>query len=146
MPSFIDVSFLPFITALAITTVITFLTIPLVKKFKLIDDPKLHKHPAIIHTRPIPRGGGIPLYFGVLFTSIFFIPFNQITFAVFFAAFLALAIGLIDDKLNAQSKDISPYIRTLVQFLTAIIVVSSGVSMHFITNPLGTGILHLDAI
>jgi UDP-GlcNAc:undecaprenyl-phosphate GlcNAc-1-phosphate transferase len=146
MPSLLDVSFLPFITALAVTTVLTFLTIPLAKKFKLIDDPKLHKHPAIIHTKPIPRGGGIPLYFGALIASVFFIPFNQITFAIFFAAFLALAIGLIDDKFNAQSKEISPYFRTLVQILAAVIVVASGVSMHFITNPLGAGVLHLDAI
>src|SRR5476649_3061916 len=102
MPIFTTVALLPFIIALAITTVLTFIAIPLIKKLGLMDDPKLHKHPGIIHTKPIPRGGGIPLYLGALLTSIFFIPFSPITFAIFFAAFLLLGIGLIDDKLNAD--------------------------------------------
>jgi UDP-GlcNAc:undecaprenyl-phosphate/decaprenyl-phosphate GlcNAc-1-phosphate transferase len=136
----------PFITALAVTSILTFFTIPLVKKFGLLDDPKMHKHPGIIHTKPVPRGGGIPLYFGALISGIIFIPFNQTIFAVFFAAFIALCIGILDDKLNARSKDVSPYIRTLIQILAAIIIVGSGVSTHFITNPFGQGVLHLDVV
>lgn len=137
---------LPFITALIFTTGFTYFSIGIAKKLGLMDDPKLHKHPGIIHSKPIPRGGGIPLYFGALFSSLLFIPFNNTTIAVFFAAFLALAIGVIDDKLNAQSKDVSPYLRFLVNILTAIIVVGSGVSISYITNPFGAGVLQLDAI
>jgi len=66
--------------------------------------------------------------------------------AIFFAALLVLSIGIIDDKLNAKSKDVSPYIRFFVLILSAIIVVASGVSIPFITNPLGAGILHLNTI
>ena len=146
MPNFTSVALLPFFTALVATTILTFLAIPLIKKFGLIDDPKLHKHPAIIHTKPIPRGGGIPLYLGALFAALFFLPFNQTTFAIFFAAFLALGIGLIDDKFNAKSKDISPYFRTLVQILAAVIVVASGVNIQFITSPFGSGVLHFNTI
>jgi len=146
MPNIATVAFLPFIIALAVTTVLTFFTIPLAKKWKLLDDPQLHKHPAIIHTKPVPRGGGIPLYLGVLIASIFFISFGQTILAIFFAGFLVLSVGLLDDKLNSQSKDVSPYTRTLVQILAAIIVVASGVTIPFITNPLGQGVLHLDSI
>src|SRR6185437_13744409 len=124
----------------------TFLAIPFVKKLGLIDDPKLHKHPGIIHTKPIPRGGGLPLFLGTLITSIIFIPFSQTFFAIFFAAFLVMGIGLIDDKLNAQSKDVSPYFRTLVQILAAIIVVAGGVSINYVTNPIGAGVLHFNTI
>lgn len=137
---------LPFVTALLSTAVLTFLSIPLAKKFGLMDDPKKHKHPGIIHTKPIPRGGGIPLFFGSLVAALFFLPMNNVTISVFFAAFLALVIGLIDDKLNAQSKDVSPYLRFLVIILTAVIVVGSGVSINFITNPFGEGVLHLDQL
>jgi UDP-GlcNAc:undecaprenyl-phosphate GlcNAc-1-phosphate transferase len=140
------VALLPFFTALAITTVLTFLSIPFVKKLGLIDDPKVHKHPGMIHTVPIPRGGGLPLYLGALLTSIIFIPVSQTFFAIFFATFLVMAIGLIDDKLNAQSKDVSPYLRTIIQIIAAIIVVAGGVSAAFITNPIGTGIIHLNII
>jgi len=146
MPNLSLVAFLPFFIALAATTILTFIAIPLIKKKGLIDDPKLHKHPGIIHTKPIPRGGGLPLYLGTLLTSIIFIPFSQTFFAIFFAAFLLMSIGLIDDKLNAQSKDVSPYLRTLVQILAAIIVVAGGVSVHYVTNPFGPGVLHLDSI
>src|ERR1700733_5411354 len=127
MPIITYVALLPFIIAIAITTALTFIVIPLIKKIELMDDPELHKHPGIIHTKPIPRGGGIPLYLGALLTSIFFIPFSPVTFAIFFAAFLLLGIGLIDDKLNAKSKDVSPYLRFLVNILSAVIVVASGV-------------------
>jgi UDP-GlcNAc:undecaprenyl-phosphate GlcNAc-1-phosphate transferase len=47
--------------------------------------------------------------------------------------------------LNGQSKDVSPYLRFFIQILTAIIIVASGVSTHFITNPFG-GILHFDTL
>lgn len=137
---------IPLITALILTVVFTYFSIGLAKKLGLMDDPKMHIHPGIIHTKPIPRGGGIPLFFGALVASFFFLPMNSTTFAIFFAAFIALTIGIIDDKLNAQSKDVSPYLRFLVNILTAIIVVGSGVSINFITNPFGSGVLHLDAI
>ena len=144
MDSIIPVALLPFITAFAVTTILTFFSIPFTKRLGLIDDPHVHKHPGIIHTKPIPRGGGIPLYFGALVASLVFIAFNAKMITIFFAAFLTLSIGLIDDKLNARAKDVSPYTRTLVQILTAVIVVASGVSIPFITNPFGAGVLHLD--
>lgn len=136
---------MPLITAFLATAILTPFSIIFAKRMGLIDDPKLHKHPGIIHTKPIPRGGGIPLYFGALIGGLFFLPWTTTTIAVFFAAFLALVIGVIDDKLNAQSKDVSPYLRFLIQILTAVIVVGSGVSIRFITDPMG-GILHLDTI
>lgn len=136
---------LPFITAFIVTAVLTPLSIYFIRKFGLMDDPKLHKHPGIIHTKPIPRGGGIPLFLGAFIAGIFFLPWTMTTLAVFIAALLALVIGVIDDKLNAQSKDVSPYLRFLINILTAIIVVGSGVSIRFITDPMG-GIIHLDAI
>lgn len=144
-PDITNAAILPFLCALILTTIATFLSLPLVKKFGLLDDPKLHKHPAIIHTKAIPRGGGLPLFVGALLTGLFFLPITPTTIAIFFAAFLALSIGLIDDKLNSQSKDVSPYLRFFVNIVTAIIVVASGVSIHYITSPFG-GVLHLDAI
>ena len=105
-----------------------------------MDDPKKHKHPAIIHTNPIPRGGGIALFMGVLVASLFFIPFSQIIVAAFIAAFVSLFVGVIDDKF-----DISPYARFLVNIGCAIFVVYFGAHINFITNPFG-GILHLNQL
>ncbi len=136
----------PILLGLVSTAFLTFVSVKILKKIGLIDDPKTHKHPAIVHSRPVPRGGGIPLFFGTFFTSLFFIPFSNIIISIFFASFLALVIGVIDDKLNAKSKDVSPYLRFLINILTAVIVVGSGISIHFITNPFSGGIIHLDLI
>ncbi|HEX8931520.1 MAG TPA: MraY family glycosyltransferase [Patescibacteria group bacterium] len=136
---------IPFIISLLITTIITPVFIFVNKKIGLIDDPKLHKHPGIIHTRPVPRGGGLPIFLGALITGFFFLPHNSLTLSILIASALTLMVGLIDDKLNAQGKDISPYLRFLMQIVTAIIIVASGISIKYITHPLG-GILYFDTI
>jgi UDP-GlcNAc:undecaprenyl-phosphate GlcNAc-1-phosphate transferase len=145
MPTYSDLVFVPLLLAFIITACLVPVSIPLIKKLGLIDNPKLHIHPAIIHTKPIPRGGGIPIFFGALLAGIFVLPINQITLSIFFAAFLVLVIGVIDDKLNAKSKDLSPLLRLLISILAAIMVVGSGVSIRFVTNPFD-GIFYLDAI
>lgn len=140
---YITAVLLPLVTAFAETALLTKLFIPFMKRFGLMDDPKRHKHPAMIHTTPIPRGGGISLFLGCLIGAFLMIPITPISIAIFSAAAIALIVGVIDDKLNGQSKDVSPYLRFFIQILTAIIVVASGVSTHFITSPFG-GILHFD--
>lgn len=132
--------FFPLIAAFIITLCVTPLTIALSKKLGFFDDPKHHKHPAIIHKKPIPRGGGIPLFLGVMAAGILFLPLNSTTQTLFIAAFIALAVGVLDDKF-----DISPYLRFASNIAVAIIIVMSGIDIAFITNPLG-GILHLDSI
>ncbi len=140
----INLVFLPFILSLIITVFITPIVIFFTKKYGLIDDPK-RKHPAILHNKPLPRGGGIALFFGAFFSGIILLPWNNITGAIFLSAFIALSIGVIDDAFNAKSKEISPYFRFLVNILCAVIVVGSGVTVPFITNPFG-GILHFDSL
>src|SRR5258708_1817379 len=89
---------LPFLSAFLVALLLTPVAIFFIKKAGLVDDPNLHKHPGIIHTKPIPRAGGIPLFLATLIPALFFLPINQITISVFFAALLALVIGVIDDK------------------------------------------------
>lgn len=131
---------LPLFLAFVITAAATALTLPIIKRLGILDDPKKHKHPAIIHKKPIPRAGGIPLLIGIFLTSIIFLPPTSMTATLFLAAFIALVIGVMDDKL-----DISPYVRFEVNIICAVLIVIAGVSIPFITNPLG-GILYLDAI
>lgn len=129
---------LPLFLAFVVTTIATPLCIPLIKKWKLIDDPKTHKHPAMLHSKPIPRAGGIPLFIGIIIASLFFVPFTQTTVALYIAAFIALITGVLDDRY-----DLSRYLRFGINIICAWIVVANGVTIPFITNPLG-GILHFD--
>lgn len=130
----------PFLTALLITIFITPLSLKVIKKLKIIDDPKKRNHPAVIHKKPIPRAGALPLFLGVSIASMFFLPAERIIFAIFLSAFLCLIVGVLDDKY-----DISPYLRFVINIIAAIIVVVGGANIPFITNPFG-GILFLNSL
>ena len=127
----------PFLVAFITTAIATPICIKLLKKYGLVDDPK-RKHPGIIHKKPIPRGGGIPLFIGTLAAGILFLPINATIGAIFLAAFIALVVGVMDDKY-----DISPYLRFGTNILCALIIVAAGISVNYITNPAG-GILYLN--
>ncbi|MDP2649793.1 MAG: MraY family glycosyltransferase [bacterium] len=132
--------FFPLIVAFFITVILTPVSIALIKKMGILDDPKKHKHPGIIHKKIIPRGGGIPLFIGIVLAGIFFLPLTNTVIALFAAALIALLIGVLDDKY-----DISPYVRFIGNIVVALIVVKAGITIPFITNPLG-GILYLNSI
>jgi len=130
---------LPLLIAFLLTVIATPVSLIFIKKLKLIDDPKTHKHPALLHTKPVPRGGGIPIFLGISIASFFFIPLTNTTLTIYIAAFIALLVGTLDDRF-----DLSRYLRFGINIFCAVLVVASGVSFpHFITNPFG-GILHLD--
>lgn len=128
---------LPFLIALITTAIATPICIYFLKKIGLVDDPK-RKHPGIIHKKPIPRGGGIPLFIGTFVAGILFLPINPTIGAIFLASFIALVVGVLDDKY-----DISPYLRFGTNIFCALIIVAAGISVNFITNPAG-GILYLN--
>jgi UDP-GlcNAc:undecaprenyl-phosphate GlcNAc-1-phosphate transferase len=132
--------FFPFLTAFLATVIFVPLSLIFIKKYKLVDDPNKRKHPAILHKKPVPRGGGIAIFLGCLLAGMIFLPKTQITIAIFIASFLSLIIGVLDDKF-----DLSPYLRFLVNIVSAAIVIFAGVNIAFITNPFG-GILHLNKI
>jgi len=132
--------FFPLIIAFLITTIATPVSIALIKKMGLLDDPKTHMHPGIIHKKITPRGGGIPLFVGIVLTGVFFLPFTKTVVALFVAGLIALLIGILDDKY-----DISPYVRFIGNIVVALIVVGAGITIPFITNPFG-GILYLNLI
>lgn len=135
--------FQDFFLGFLITALITPVIILLMKRFKIVDDPLSHKHPGIIHKKPLPRGGGLALFLGALITSIILLPFSNPLTYIFLAAAIAMAVGLYDDKLNSMGRDLSPYIRFFTNLVCAVIVVLSGVKINFVTNPFG-GILLLN--
>ena len=130
---------LSFIAPLLIVLALTPLTIRIARRLKLIDDPRKHKHPAIIHKKILPRAGGLPIYIAIA-VCMLFLPWQPIFLPILVAGALAVAIGLLDDKY-----DISAYARFLGNIICAAIVVLSGIHVPFITNPLG-GILHFSNI
>lgn len=127
-----------------ISCLITLISVPIViklaKKAKLMDDPKTHIHPAVLHKKPIPRAGGLAIYIGIVVAAFIFVPMDQFVKIILLGGLLVVVTGVLDDKY-----DLSPYIRFGVNILTAVIAVYAGVTVPFITNPLG-GILHFTNI
>jgi len=130
----------PLISSFLVSFLSTPFTILWAKKIKLIDDPKTHKHPKVVHQYPVPRAGGIPLYLGFL-TIIFFLFLNKHLGGIILGATIALIVGLLDDRFEEK---ISPFLRLLTNLLAAGMVVGAGIGISFITNPLTGGIIHLD--
>lgn len=138
MQNFEFITLFPLIVAFLATVIATPISLFFLKKYNVVDDPKKHKHPAILHKKPVPRGGGIPLFIGVLIAGIIFLPMTKIIIALFFASFVSLLVGILDDKY-----DLSPYLRFLINIGCALFVVFMGANIPFITNPFG-GILYLN--
>lgn len=130
-----------FVQPLVVAAVIAFTSAPLVIKFAgklgIIDDPRKSSHPKVIHTYPIPRGGGIPIFFAILVASLLFLPLDKHLKGILLGAAVIAIMGFLDDKY-----DLSPYPRLLLGFVAAAMPIIAGVGISFISNPLG-GIIDL---
>ena len=137
MKNLTELTLFPALLAGAISYIATPFVIKLAEKYGLIDDPKKHKHPKVIHTYPVPRGGGAAIYVGIFVTSILFLPLDKHLSGILIGATLITILGLFDDRFN-----ISPYKRLLIQFVIAGVPILAGIGISFITNPFN-GILDL---
>ncbi|OGG00171.1 hypothetical protein A2Y99_02435 [Candidatus Gottesmanbacteria bacterium RBG_13_37_7] len=127
---------------IVISSVISYCLTPLIivlaKKYNLVDNPKIRPHPAHTHQGVIPRAGGVSLFLGIFIPALFFLQFNTQLVSIFIGCLLIVLMGLWDDK-----KHRSPYIRLFINAAIVLLIILSGITPPYITNPLG-GILHLD--
>lgn len=133
-----EIYLLPFIVAAVISCISTFFVIKLAWKLGLIDDPTKNKHPKVIHTRPIPRAGGLAIFIGIFISSLFFLKLDKHLIGILVGAAILVVMGLADDKWN-----LNPYKRLVIQFVAACIPIATGIGISFVTNPLTGNILDL---
>ncbi len=126
----------------------------LAKKFKALDYPRARSRK--VHTEPIPRWGGLSIYFGILlgigilyfFSQQFntllvykdslyiggrlirYLEISKQLSGVIIAATLILILGMVDDK-----KGISPTVKLLTQIIAAYIAIDYGVRIMGLTLP-----------
>jgi UDP-GlcNAc:undecaprenyl-phosphate/decaprenyl-phosphate GlcNAc-1-phosphate transferase len=123
---------IPFTFSLIISLAVTYLTILVYRALGIVDRSNQRDHPKNIHISPVPRGGGIPIFITMTLTLLVFLPSSTTSVAIILGAFLLLVLGILDDLLN-----ISPYVRLIGGLLASTIVVSYGVRIEYISNPLG---------
>lgn len=131
--------FWPFLVSFLIACLTTPLVIRLARPLGIIDDPKKRRHPAALHERPTPRGGGLSIFLAILLASLFFLPLDPRLAGILVGAGIVVLVGLWDDK-----KDLNPYLRLVSQFLASGVVVGAGIGIAFVSNPLG-GIIDLSS-
>lgn len=132
MERLVNLLFLPLSVSFVVSYIITKLVIKYAKKLKIIDDPRLNKHPKVIHTVATPRGGGIPIFVALIVTSLIFIPLDKHLVSILIGALIIFIMGYLDDVY-----DLNPYVRLVGGFVAAIIPILSGIGITFLTNPFG---------
>ncbi len=134
IPIEFKLTFVPIIVAFISTLIIIPFIIKLSKRLGLVDDPLLHKHPAMLITKPTPRMGGLAFLIGLGVSSVFLIPIlgNQKLIGILIGVVICVILGIIDTK-----KDPNPLFRLGVQGLAVLIVALSGIIMVYLPNPFG---------
>jgi len=120
-----------FFTALFLSLILIPITMIFAARFGMVDDPKKHAHPAILHKKTVPRAGGLAIFLSFLGTVLFTIgPTKQIAGILLGGAILTFG-GVWDDR-----SDLGKGVKFAIQIAATLVVVGFGIGISFIANPL----------
>ncbi len=121
--------FIIFAVAFVIALAVTPLAIKLAPKIGAVDIPKDDRR---MHTKTMPRLGGLAIYLGSILSIVFLLPidFDQRVIGIGIGATLIFIMGVVDDI-----KGLSPKVKLCGQILSACILYFCSVKISFITNP-----------
>lgn len=122
-----------FIIAFMIAVAVAYFATPQVKEFAIkagaMDTPDERK----VHREPIPRMGGLAIYFGVVAAIFICMKMNQQILGIFLGGSVMLAVGIIDDL-----KQLSAKMKLAGQILAALVLIAFDVRIEWLTNPFGS--------
>lgn len=134
--NFITIPWTPILLAGLTAAVVTWLATPLIVRTATavgwLDIPG-GRH---IHPKPIPRVGGIAIWFGVILSLLVYFGFDPRLYGIFLGGTAFFALGLLDDIYN-----LSPPLKLLGQIAAAAIAIVFGITISNLTNPLGGTLL-----
>mgnify|MGYP000998070438 CR=1 FL=1 len=111
--------------------VVAFATTPLVKviayKIGAIDVPKDERR---VHKVPVPRLGGLAIYYGFIVSILSFGQINTGMRGILIGSVIIVILGIIDDI-----KQLGAKLKLVVQIAAALVVVFHGVQITVLTNP-----------
>lgn len=79
-----------------------------------------------MHKKPIPRLGGLAVFFAFLVTTIVFCEMSPMILSLIVGGLLIVAVGVIDDIYA-----IPPYAKLIVQIIAAIFPIMQGITIDF---------------
>ncbi len=121
----------PLVTGFILALFAAVIMTPIVKRiaiyWKAFDEPNHRK----VHTKIMPRLGGLAIYIAFLVAFIMVVPKNMLTIGILVGGTIMVIIGVIDDK-----KPLSAKVKFLGQLVAAILVVMVfGLKVEFINLP-----------
>jgi UDP-GlcNAc:undecaprenyl-phosphate GlcNAc-1-phosphate transferase len=125
---------LGFLMATAIVFIITPTVGSIARLVGAMDEPDARK----IHDDPIPRLGGIAIFFGFIIPALMFLDLSQQMKGVLIGASVITMFGAIDDL-----RGTSPLVKFSGQLMAASILVAYGVRIDYFSLP-GIGTINLE--
>ena len=123
--------FVRLVVSLITAIVAAFASTPLVKRLAYglgaIDVPKDNRR---MHKVPIPRLGGLAIFFAFLLSVLLFAEIDRQMRGILLGAILIVALGVVDDSYTLKALP-----KLLVQIAAAVIAVGHGCVIRFISNP-----------
>lgn len=118
------------IAAFLVSGVLSFILTPVAKKIAhkigAIDVPKDERR---MHKQPIPRLGGLAVFFAFLVSIVLLIPVDIELQGILLGAVVIVVLGVIDDSVSLPA-----IVKLFVQIVAALIVVLHGVRIDVLSN------------
>ncbi|MBQ8004263.1 MAG: undecaprenyl/decaprenyl-phosphate alpha-N-acetylglucosaminyl 1-phosphate transferase, partial [Oscillospiraceae bacterium] len=118
------------IAAFLVSGVLSFILTPVAKRIAhqigAIDVPKDERR---MHKEPIPRLGGIAVFFAFLVSVILLVPIDLELQGILLGAVVIVVLGVIDDSVSLPA-----IVKLFVQIAAALIVVLHGVRIDVLSN------------
>ena len=122
---------LKLLLAVLLSAGISFFMTPPVKKFAekvgAIDVPKDDRR---VHNHPIPRMGGLAIFFGFVLSVLVFVDMSTPIMGMLIGAVIIAAMGAVDDIVSLNA-----WVKFGIQILAALVAIRSGIVFDVISNP-----------
>ncbi len=116
---------------LLLAALIALVSTPIVKSLAIrvgaVDVPKDNRR---MHKTPIPRMGGLAIYFGFIASTLIFMPLNEAIRGALLGASIIVVLGIFDDIYALPALP-----KLFVQIMAATIAVLQGNVITFLSNP-----------
>ena len=116
--------------ALITAMVVSLITTPVVKglafKVGAVDVPKDNRR---MHDHPIPRMGGLAIFFGFILSVLLFLPLSEQLRSMLMGAVIIVILGIFDDIYALSAK-----LKFCVQIIAALVAVMGGNRIVFFSN------------
>lgn len=117
--------------ALAVALVVAFISTPVVKMLAFrvgaVDVPKDNRR---MHDHPIPRMGGLAIFFGFILSTLVFLDMTPQLRGMLLGAVVIVVLGIFDDIYSLKAS-----FKFIVQIIAALIAVFSGNIIEALSNP-----------